>query len=125
MMTEKIRVSASSIIRSVPDTSATPTRSRRAGESQDTTSSVLFNRIDIDVAPGFRHRRGWMGIGAAAGGVDGQPAASRLAAVRVRLRRLRDWRLDLPPAAGAIVFFVGVAVPRLRAVHPDLRRGRI
>ena len=41
-MTEKIRVSASSVIRSVADTSATPTRSRPAGESEATAESVLF-----------------------------------------------------------------------------------
>src|SRR5881396_74859 len=45
MMTEKIRVSASSVIRSVADTSATPTRLRPVGESGATGESVLFNRM--------------------------------------------------------------------------------
>src|ERR1043165_2137753 len=125
MTTENIRVSASSVISSVLETSATLSRCRAAGR-EDIRASVPFVRYGPAVVTSssrVRRRRGGVVAVAPACDASVEPALRVRPRLSVLLLRVPVGERAVPSTAGTVVLLVGIANASLRAMHRHLPRG--
>src|SRR3989338_5683424 len=124
MMTEKMRVSASSVMSNVADTSAMPARWRADGAARSPVISVIGGSVVHDQFSSRICRRvDRVGGAAAARALRRVAAGAGALLVRAGLCRVRCGTLHLPSVARAVVSLVVGAVAGLCTVHRDLRRG--
>src|SRR5260370_41447939 len=124
MMTEKMRVSASSVIRSPVEMSATPARSRREGTGPSVIIGKVYYSFGVYVASGVRRDGDRLGCSAPVGGLDREQTRSALARLGFRVCCLPLREPPLSSGAGAIVSPVGDPDACMRPVHRDLFRRR-
>src|SRR5262245_26395364 len=131
MTTEKMRVSASSIISRVADTRATPANMRPSVPFKKSRGAALARVSEQDVSESdsnppsrVRRRRNRLGVSTAARLARGLALRRLVRNLPAYVGCVRDWQRDLPSAARAIVLPVVASDAGLRAVHRHLHRRR-